>query len=355
MASRLLIVDDNPDIAELITEFVSDLFEQVDTVPSVDSAIKNLDENAYSLIFLDLNLANRNGAEVIRHLIDTENHPNNETPLIIISGIITPQFIDKYSRRFAGVLMKPFDQEDIRKISEEILGIREAPEIKNLAEVPLDEITNMKCELPSSLSQLEQRVQKRLEQFKKGGIKKKLAQLKIDRTEENYYSSHIELLNHVSLCLSVHMEWNTDKTLEKFIYASYLHDMALRDRPEYLKINSVEELDKIKSKLTKEEYRFVLEHPTIAANSIESIKSIPTDVPLIIKQHHELPIGGGFPTGCSYNKITAFSAVFIVAHDFTDYILLNPKFSMEEYIKSVQDKFKSAIFIKILQKLPKIK
>lgn len=356
MEKRLLIVDDNTEISEIITEFVSDIFDHIDSVTSVDLAKKAVCENSYSLIFLDINVANRNGAEVVRFLIDSEDNPNKETPFIIISGIITPQFIDRYTRRFAGILMKPFEQEDIRKITEETLGLREIVKVKRLEETPIDEISNMKCELPISLSQLERRVRKRLEQLKKStNSKYKVTQMKIDRLEENHYTSHIDILINVAVAISIQMEWNTDKTLEKFIYAAYLHDMALVNYPQCLKVNNLEELEKFKSILTPEEYKLIFEHPNIAANNIELIKEIPPDVAMIVKQHHELPKGGGFPTGCTYHKIAPFSAVFIIAHDFTEYILANQKWSIDDYIAKAQPKFQSSMFVKILKKLPKIK
>ena len=353
MERKLLIVDDNPDISELIEAFVAGLFDKIDSVQTVDQAISILSDNVYDLIFLDINLANRNGAEVVKFLIDSEDNQNFKTPLIINSGIITPQFIDKYSRRFASILMKPFTEEDIREITEKILGLKKDVPIKRLEEVALNEIAEMKCELPFTISQLERRVQKRLEQFKKS--KAKISDLKIDRNTDNYYSYHTDLLVHISLSLAKLMEWNTDKTFEKFIYASYLHDLALVNKPEFQKISSLEKLESMKDSITPEEYRYVLEHPSIAANSIEHIKTIPSDVDTIIRQHHELPGGDGFPRGCAYNKIVPLSAVFIVAHDLTEYILDNPKFTMDNYIACAQNKFHSSLFIKIFQKLPRVK
>lgn len=356
MKKRLLIVDDNTEIAELISEYVSDIFDHIDCINSVDSALKVLCENTYSLIFLDINIANRNGAEVIKFLIESEENTNREIPLIIISGIITPQFIDRYNKRFAGILMKPFDQHDIRKITEENMGLREIPKVKKLEETSMEEISNMKCELPFSLSQLERRVRKRLEQTKRSTTSKyKVSKMKIDRLDENHYSSHIDILINASVAISIQMEWSTDKTLEKFIYAAYLHDMALINYPQCLKVNTLEELENLKSTITPEEYKLIMEHPNIAANNIELIKEIPLDVSIIVKQHHELPKGGGFPAGCTYHKITPFSAVFIIAHDLTEYILANPKWSMEDYITNARPKFQSSMFLRILKKLPKIK
>lgn len=356
MEKRLLIVEDKAEIAEILKEFVLDIFDHIDCVNSVELATKAVSQTSYSLIFLDINLENRNGGEVIKFIIDSEDDLNRETPFIIISGIITPQFIDRYDKRFAGILMKPFEYEDIRKITEETMGLREILKAKNIEETSINDIATMKCELPFSISQLERRVRKRLDQIRKStNSKYKVSHMKIDHAETKHYSSHIDIIINVSVAISIQLEWNTDKTLEKFIYAAYLHDMALSNYPQYLKFNSLEELELSKNEMTPEVYKLIFEHPNIAANSIDLIKEIPPDVAMIIKQHHELPKGGGFPSGCTYHKITPFSAVFIIAHDLAEYILANPKWSMENYVTSVQPKFTSSLFSKILRTLPKIK
>lgn len=356
MEKRLLIIDDNKEVVEVVTEVLSDLFDNIDSANTVEEAEKILRENTYSIIFLDINLENRNGAEVIKFLIQAQDNPNKNVPFVIISGIITPQFVDRYQKRFAGILMKPFDHEDVRNVAEEILGLKNTAVLKAPEEASLDEIPYLKCELPFSITQLEQRVNKILDQVRKSAkLKQLFTQMNIDRNADNYILSHIGALINISTAICMQMEWNTDKTLEKFVYAAYLHDMALANRPDLARINTFEALEALKDTLPPNEYKIVFEHPNIAARSIEGMREIPQDVAMIIRQHHELPKETGYPNKAGYQKIAPLSVVFIVAHDLTEYILANPKWNIEEYVNKSRSKFKGSHFSKILQLLSDIK
>jgi HD-GYP domain-containing protein (c-di-GMP phosphodiesterase class II) len=167
--------------------------------------------------------------------------------------------------------------------------------------------------------------------------------------------THIGMLINISTGICIQLEWNTDKTLEKFVYAAYLHDMALAEKPDLAKINTLEELEAKKSALSEYDYRLVLEHPNIADRSLEGMREIPPDVSMIIKQHHELPKGNGYPTKMTYQKISPLSTIFIVAQDLTEHILVNPKWTMENYLKTAKSKFKGTHFTKVLTALDAIK
>lgn len=353
----MLIIDDNKEMVNAVSVELSNLFDAVEEASTVDEAEKLLAKNTYALILLEINLGGRNGAEVIKYLIGTPNNPNISVPFIIVSEIITPQFIERHQKRFAGILMKPFDPENLRKTAEEILVAGQKIEESNSPPVtPYDEIPYLKCELPFPIAQLEQRVNKIMDQVKKSAkLKQLFTQMNIDRDPNNYLLVHIGMLINISTALCIQMEWNTDKTLEKFVYAAYLHDMALANRPDLAGINTFEELEAQKDTLPPAEYRIVFEHPNIAANSIEAISEIPPDVAMIIRQHHELPKGNGFPIKCGYQKIVPLSVVFIIAHDLTEYVLANPKWNIEEYIKISRSRFKGSHFSKILFSLAEIK
>jgi HD-GYP domain-containing protein (c-di-GMP phosphodiesterase class II) len=114
-------------------------------------------------------------------------------------------------------------------------------------------------------------------------------------------------------------------------------------------------LEVLKDTLTEDDYRIVFEHPNIAAKTIAGMNEIPPDVEMMIRQHHELPNQTGFPSKCGFQKITAFSAVFIVAHNLADYILENPKWSMEEFIVKYKSRLHGSHFSKIMRALPEMK
>lgn len=348
MEKILLIVDDSKEIIDVVTTILSDLFDKIVTAGSVPEAQKILEESVVSMIVLDINLEGRNGAEIVKFLVDNPDNKNNGCPVIILSGIINTQFAERFGSRFAGVVMKPFDH---AKLHEMVKAISEGKTIE--PEPVYDDLPDVKCELPFPIPQLEQRVNKIMDQVKKNTkLKQLFAELKIDRSGDNYIMSHIGMLINIATGISIKMEWNTEKTLEKFVYAAYLHDMALSERPDLAKIKGgYFELELLKEKLSPQDFKLVLEHPNIAAKKIDELKEIPPDVGMIVRQHHELPKENGYPNKLAYNKITPLATVFIVSHDLTHFILDNPKWTMKDYMAKAKMKFKGPHFAKVLSAL----
>ena len=353
MANRALIVDDDQSIVEIISEIVGDLFEFIDGANSVEEAESLLIKETYSLIFLDINLKNRNGAEVVKFLSDSPKNPNNKCPIFIVSGIISAIFAERFQNRFAGIIVKPFEHDLVKQMTEEILGIKKPASI---LEMPTDEISVSKCELPFPIVQLEARVEKILDNVKKSPrLKNLFAQMKVDRNQDAYLVNHVGILINIATAICVTLEWNTDKTLEKFVYAAYLHDIALAQRTDLARIAGMVELEKLEGTLSAQEYKFVLEHPNIAANTIAEFNDIPPDVEVMVRQHHELPKGDGFPAKLTHQKIAPLTAVFIISHDLTDYILNNPKYNINDYVAYANKKFHGSHFYKIIRILPDLK
>ena len=356
MEIRLLIIDDVIEIVEVVSLLLVDKFEMIDSASTVDQALKLIEDNIYTLILLDINLGNRNGAEVIKSLIESSKNPNKNVPFIIFSGIITDEFKERNKDRFAGIISKPFEHNTMISMVENILKKIEDNEINPKEEIPLQEIPFLKCTLPFPIEELDKRVNKVLDQVRKSPkLNQLFAQMKIDRNKDNYILTHISMLINISTAISMKMGWNTDKTLEKFVYAAYLHDMGLSARPDLARIDTYGKLELLKEKLSPAEYLMVFEHPNIGANSVEDMHEIPADVSLIIRQHHELPNETGFPKKCGHLKITPLSVVFIVAHDLTDFIIENPKWVMENYIKKIRPKFKGPHFLRVIKILEEIK
>ena len=63
-----------------------------------------------------------------------------------------------------------------------------------------------------------------------------------------------------------------------------------------------------------------LNHPLEGSNFIHDFREIPPDTNVIIAQHHELPLGKGFPKKLLTSRTFPLSRVFIVTHFIVDYI-----------------------------------
>lgn len=348
MENNLLIVDDNSEILEVIQELLKDLFDKVITATTVELAQEKLNHFTFNAIILDIHLDKRNGAEVIKYLIANPANKNSKCPIIILSGIINSSFIEKNKERFAAIVIKPFES---NKFIETIKAIVEGKSIPSY-----DEILTPDCVMPFPIPQLQEKVSKVLDHVKKNNkLKQLFSEMRINHNSDDYLMTHIGMLINVSIGISTKLEWNTDKTLEKFVYASYLHDMALVDRIDLAKINATAiELEIMKDKMDSCDFKLLFEHSNIAAKKIDEIPEIPADVGLIVRQHHELPRENGYPLRLPFGKITPLSTVFIVAHDLVHYILENPKWTMKDYLTKAKTKFRGPHFAKVMSALSEL-
>ena len=357
MYKRILIIDDNVDFVEAMYDHVAPLVDITDTAYNVEEAIALIKENPFTLILLDINLNNRNGAEIVKFIHENET-PNKETPVIILSGIISSTFVDRYQKRFAGILIKPFPPSELKEKIKEVFDKLPAEETPKETQVHdhHDDHPELHYAGPFEMDKLKEEVKGVLEHVKKNSkLKSLLKQVQVDRSADQYMKAHIGMLINISAAICAKMQWNSEKTIEKFVYASYLHDWALAMRPDLARINTFAKLDLLKDTLTEEDYQIVLDHPNIAAKQISDINEIPPDVDMMIKQHHEFGNETGFPSKCGYQKITPFSAVFIVAHTLTDYIIDNPKWTIDDFIKTNKSRLHGSHFTKIMRVLPELK
>ena len=339
MKKALLIIDDNEDIINEITEVIGSKFDVVCTATNVDDAQAHIATEKFTLITLDINLHGRHGSEVVKFIMDYPDLGNASAPIILISGYMTPGFIKKNNPRFAGMLTKPFDAADLQKIADDAIGGLLAYNAQvNFDD--LDEIPIIKCQMPFTIMDLDEKVAKIISKVKEdANLKKTFAALKIKRDLNSYIANHIGMLINISYGIAMKMGWDSEAILTKIVYAAYLHDAALAGRNELAKINTIEELDKHKKNLSFTDQTLVLEHANLAAHALQDIMDIPDDVVTMVRQHHELPKANGFPAKIAHNAINPLSALFIVAHDFTDYIIDTPKWSLSKYILIARVKF----------------
>ncbi len=346
----ILLIDDDKEFIEVLKLALSKTYKNVHAVSDIETGINLLSQYNFSCIVLDINIAGRNGAEIIKYLVEHQDNLNNTTPVIIMSGYINEQFIEKHSTRFAGILRKPFEKNELTSLIDDTIN-RTSEENEKVDDTNNEDLPTIKCELPFPVNQLQARVDNILKQVKKTSKLKQLLLSVVDRNSDNYIMAHAGLIINISTAIAIKLEWNTDKTLEKFVFAAYLHNMALKSRPDLARYSSLDNIEAIKEKFSKEDYQLLWNHGDIAAKTIEDYKEIPPEVETIIRQHHELPKGNGFPSHANHKKIIPLSAVFIVSHEFANYIIRNPNWKLEKFIEEFRKKITGAHFHKILKAL----
>jgi DNA-binding NtrC family response regulator len=104
--SRILIVDDEPPVREVLTVFLENRGYDAHAVEDGESALAWLESNRPDMVLLDVRMPGMNGLEVLREA--TRLHP--DLPVIMISGYADEDIAREALNQGAyDFFLKPFD------------------------------------------------------------------------------------------------------------------------------------------------------------------------------------------------------------------------------------------------------
>jgi len=120
---RVLVIDDEEPIREILSQIISNAGYQIQVVPDGNSGLKAMAEGDYDVVLLDMHLPDISGLELIPKLRGS----SLETSLIMITGHATVESAVKAIKAGAyDYLEKPLHAEDV------LLAIRQGAERKKL-------------------------------------------------------------------------------------------------------------------------------------------------------------------------------------------------------------------------------
>ena len=124
--SRVLVVDDDPGMLELMEIYFSRRGFQFFGVPKGEDALGTLDDMQPDLIILDLVLPGMGGLDVLRQL----KQALPRVPVVMTSGHgQAPNIVESMRRGASNFLLKPFKLEDLDLALQNVLGVRGATAI----------------------------------------------------------------------------------------------------------------------------------------------------------------------------------------------------------------------------------
>ncbi len=121
MAKRILVVDDEPDIVELLRDILE--AEGFDVAEAADSgeALERIREEIYDVAILDFNLPDMDGVMLHRQIRQMDPELADRT--VFISGLVqSDENLDYYSAFGAGFLPKPFEVADVLSAVRKLLA-----------------------------------------------------------------------------------------------------------------------------------------------------------------------------------------------------------------------------------------
>ncbi len=128
MSTEILIIDDNPDIRNILNDLISDAGYKTRVAANYNQALKEIDKKLPEVAIIDVKLdkGDNDGIELLNHI----KQKNKDIPVIIISGHANIEMAVKSLKSGAfEFIQKPFDKERlmnfIKRASENYNLIRE--------------------------------------------------------------------------------------------------------------------------------------------------------------------------------------------------------------------------------------
>lgn len=118
---RILVVDDESDIVELLRDVLTAEGYAVDAAPTAAVALQLIRENIYDLALLDFNLPDMDGVMLHREIRQMDAELAGRA--IFMSGLLQSDAnLGYYMSQSGGFLAKPFDLRDVLRQVRSALG-----------------------------------------------------------------------------------------------------------------------------------------------------------------------------------------------------------------------------------------
>ena len=289
---RILIVDDEIEITEILADLLSDYYECLKAA-SAEDALARLHESQFELVISDITMPGMSGLEMIPHI--KEFSP--QTVVVMISGMQTVESAIGALRLGAfDYLMKPFDLRQVEAVVKRALEHHELVVAKQRYENHLEELVEQRtAELDRALNSLE------------GAYRSTLKALTAAlETRDSETHGHSERVVTYSLRLGREYGLNSEE-MKSLEFGSLLHDIG--------KIGVPDSILRKPAKLTEEEWVRMREHPFHGQQILRGIEFL-QGASRVVAQHHEKWDGTGYPLGLRGEEIDICARIFAVADAF---------------------------------------
>jgi len=117
---KVLAVDDSETSLYLIKEIFRDLKYEVDLLKDPGEILENINTSEYDAVFLDINIGNLNGTEIMKKIKSGDDYQKYPIPIIAITGESDSSKIKSFTENgFDFCIVKPFSKDDIKTLFSE--------------------------------------------------------------------------------------------------------------------------------------------------------------------------------------------------------------------------------------------
>jgi putative nucleotidyltransferase with HDIG domain len=292
VSPRILIVDDEIEITEILADLLSEEYECL-KAGSAEDALARLQEGEFHLVISDITMPGMSGLDMIPHVKEL----SPQTVVVMISGMQTVESAIGALRLGAfDYLMKPFDLRQVEAVVKRALEHHDLVVAKQRYENHLEELVEQRTvELDRALNSLEGAY--------RSTLKALTAALETRDSETHGHSERV-----VTYSLRLGREYGLSSAEMKALeFGSLLHDIG--------KIGVPDSILRKPAKLTEEEWVLMREHPLHGQMILRGIEFL-QGAARVVAQHHEKWDGTGYPLGLCKEEIDICARIFAVADAF---------------------------------------
>jgi cyclic di-GMP phosphodiesterase len=290
---RILIVDDEPMIRNILKTVVEAEGFKSDTAENGRKALELLQENHYQMVLTDMRMPVMDGLCLLQHV--KANY--EDTPVIMITAVSDANSaIDTLSSGACDYVIKPFNVSELRN---KILGALERRKLvlenKQYQSFLEQRVQEQTADLRNALNDLESTYSHTLE-----------ALINALDAREHETQRHSKRVSEFTLIVARELGV-PERDLVDLDRGSLLHDIG--------KIGVSDNILLKPAKLTEEEWLEIRKHPQTGYHILKGIDFLQEAAKLVL-QHHERFDGTGYPQGLAGEEILLGARIFAVVDTF---------------------------------------
>lgn len=284
--AKVLVVDDEPQVREVLSRYLSSLGHRCDVACNGDEALSKFDVGQFDLVLLDISMPGKSGTEVLREL--QTRCP--DTAVIMVTAIADINIaIDAMRNGAYDYLVKPID---LNMLS---ISIERALERRRLL------LENREYQL-----YLEKKIEEQTSQIKQSFLGAISALVQALEAKDAYARGHSIMVAEIAVAIARELGMSEER-IEKIRLAALLHDIG--------KIGVRESVLNKKNGLTAEEYEHIKSHCILGKRILQPIIE-DEEILDIIVHHHERYDGTGYPDGLTAGQLPKEVMILAAAEEY---------------------------------------
>jgi putative nucleotidyltransferase with HDIG domain len=290
---RMLIVDDEHFIRDVLTQVVAGEGFESDTAQNAQEAIRKLTEIKYEMVLTDIRMPGPDGLQLLQHV--SSHYP--EIAVIMITGLADlDAALQALSTGAYDYVTKPFNVLELKNKIHKALGRRRLVLEKRQYHLILEQtVQEQTAELRNALGSIRNAYSHTLE-----------ALINALDARERETQRHSKRVSEYTLLLARQMAIPSDE-LVHIERGALLHDIG--------KIGISDNILLKPAKLTEEEWVEIRKHPEIGYQILKGIDFLKEATRMVL-QHQEKFDGTGYPQRLSGKEILLGARIFAVVDAF---------------------------------------